>query len=103
HRFDNGWRLDALVSHSKHESDQKLLYLTGWPDRDTGLGMAASPAYYFGERKQNSVDVKLSGPVSLFGREHELVFGASRSRHYADFDSRAPLNAAPVGNFLEWD
>ena len=103
HRFANGWRLDALLNHSKHEADAKLLYLTGWPDRATGLGMDASPGYYLGERKQNSVDLKLSGPVSLFGREHELVFGLSRSRHYADFDSRPALDWAPVGDFREWD
>ena len=103
HRFDNGWTVHAVGSHSKNEMDAKLLYLYGWPDRETGLGMGASPAWYLGDRKQNSVDFKASGPFTLFGRRHEAVVGASFNRQYADFDYRSALSVAPVGNFLDWD
>ncbi|MCD0501871.1 ferric-rhodotorulic acid/ferric-coprogen receptor FhuE [Bordetella petrii] len=103
HRFDSGWRVVAVASHSKHEMDGKLLYLTGWPDRNTGLGMGSSPAWYIGDRKQNSFDVKASGPFTLFGRRHELVVGASASRQYAHFDYHGALTSSPVGNFFDWD
>lgn len=103
HRFDNDWRVQAVASHSKHEMDGKLLYLYGWPDRQTGLGVNGSPSWYLGDRKQNSLDVKATGPFTAFGRRHEAVVGASFTRQYADFDYRAGLNAAPVGNFFDWD
>lgn len=102
-RFDSGWNIQAVASHSKNEMDGKLLYLTGFPDRTTGLGMGSSPAWYLGDRKQNSFDVKASGQFNLFGRRHEVVVGASASRQYADFDYRAPLGTSAVGNFLEWN
>ncbi|CAB3661702.1 ferric-rhodotorulic acid/ferric-coprogen receptor FhuE [Achromobacter kerstersii] len=103
HRFDNDWRVQAVASHSKHEMDGKLLYLYGWPDRETGLGVSGSPAWYLGDRKQNSLDVKATGPFTAFGRRHEVVVGASFTRQYADFDYRSAISAAPVGNFLNWD
>jgi len=103
HEFDNGWRVDALLNYSKNESDEKLLFTSGWPDRETGLGMAASPARYYGDRTQKSADIKVSGPIELFGRQHELVFGASHSRQKELFHGRSPMNVAPIGNFLEWD
>ena len=103
HRFDNGWRVDAMLNHTKHENDAKLLYLYGWPDAVTGLGVGPSPAYYLGERKQTSVDLKASGPFSLFGRQHEAVVGVSRSKQDARFDSRAAQNPAAIGNFFAWN
>ncbi len=103
HKFDNGWRVDAMLNHSKNEADEKLLYITGWPDRETGLGMNPSPARYYGGRTQNSADVKVSGPIELFGRKHELVFGASHSRQKALFYSQESSNVAPIGNFYDWD
>ena len=102
-RFDNDWRINAVASHSKNEMDGKLLYLTGWPDRVTGEGMGSSPAWYLGDRKQNSFDVKASGPFNLFGRRHEVVIGGSASRQYANFDYRAPLAMSDVGNFFNWN
>lgn len=104
HRFDNDWRIQTTASYSKNEMDGKLLYLYGLPDRNTGLGVNGSPAWYYGDRQQNSLDVKASGPFNLFGRTHEAVFGASFSRQYADFRGRFPASgAAPVGNFYDWD
>lgn len=103
HRFDNDWRVQATASYSKNEMDGKLLYLYGWPDRETGEGMGASPAWYLGDRKQNSLDLKANGPFTLFGRRHEAVVGASFSRQKGDFDYRSPIDAAGVGNFLNWN
>jgi len=103
HRFDNDWRVQATASYSKNEMDGKLLYLYGWPDRETGEGMGASPAWYLGDRKQNSLDLKANGPFTLFGRRHEAVVGASFSRQKGDFDYRSAIDAAGVGNFLNWN
>jgi outer membrane receptor for ferric coprogen and ferric-rhodotorulic acid len=103
HRFDNEWRVQAVGSHSKNEMDAKLLYLYGWPDRETGEGMGASPAWYLGDRKQNALDLKASGPFTMFGRRHEAVVGASFNRQKGDFDYKSALSVSEVGNFLNWN
>lgn len=103
HRFDSDWRVQAVASYSKNEMDGKLLYLYGWPDRETGLGMGASPAWYLGDRKQNALDLKANGPFTLFGRRHEAVVGASFNRQKGDFNYRSAIDAADVGDFLNWN
>lgn len=99
----NDWHLDVIGTHTRADMDAKLLYLYGFPDRTTGLGVNPSPAWYEGSTKQNGIDMKLSGPFSLFGRQHEAVFGVSYTRQYADYSNRSAEAFADVGNFLEWD
>lgn len=36
--------------------------------------------WYRGQRAQDAIDAKAEGKFTLFGREHEAVFGASASR-----------------------
>lgn len=99
----NDWHVDVIGTHTRADMDAKLLYLYGLPDRTTGLGVNPSPAWYAGSTKQNGVDLKVSGPFSLFGRQHEAILGASYTRQYADYSYRAADSFADVGNFLEWD
>ncbi|WP_237173141.1 TonB-dependent siderophore receptor [Paracandidimonas lactea] len=103
HRFGSGWRIDSLLSHSRHGGDARLLYLHSLPDRTTGLGMKALAGRYLGDRSQTSLDIKAAGPVRLFEREHELVVGVNTSRQIVDFRRRPALSRAPVGSFLHWD
>ncbi len=103
HAFDNGWQVNAILSHSKHQANEKLLYLQEWPDRQTGLGIKPMASNYHGDRTQNSVDIKVSGPIHLFGREHELIVGASHSRQTSLFYRRATLHTSPIGSFFDWD
>ncbi|MGH8845543.1 MAG: ferric-rhodotorulic acid/ferric-coprogen receptor FhuE [Advenella sp.] len=103
HAFGNGWKINTMLSHSKHRADFKTVFLTGSPDRNTGLGMSVYPNNHYGDRRQSSADIKVSGPVRLFGRQHELIAGASLSRQRTLFHILGPLNKAAVGNFLQWD
>ncbi len=100
HAFDNGWKINAMLSHSKHRADFKTLFMTGFPDRQTGLGMTAYPNNHYGDRRQNSADMKVSGPVELFGRQHELIAGASVTRQRTLFHILRPTSKTAVGNFL---
>ncbi|TCV98965.1 ferric-rhodotorulic acid/ferric-coprogen receptor FhuE [Biostraticola tofi] len=103
HHFNNDWNLQISGAHSRHEIDAKLLFMSGWPDRVSGQGMSASPSWYFGDRKQNSLDAKASGPFSLLGREHEAVVGASTKKQKSAIDYRGSASTIPVGNFLKWN
>ena len=103
HNFDNGWRVDAMLNYSKHSADEKLLFLSSFPDATTGRGLSPSASRYVGDRTQKSADLKVSGPFELFGRTHELVVGASLSRQRALFYGGSGSNVMPIDNFLEWD
>lgn len=102
HSFDNGWQLHAMASHRQTDGDDALFYVYGWPNRDTGEGI--EPYAYRSRQhgRQNMLDVYASGPFQAFGREHELVVGATGS-HYANDAYEYPHGDLPgTGNFLAW-
>lgn len=105
HMLANGWKLEARYDRTETDGDQKLLFLSGRPDRTTGTGMGASPARYDNERVQDTVTLSGSGPFQFAGREHELALGYIHSN--MDFESltfaRTPSQAVAPGNFNEWD
>ncbi|WP_288132804.1 TonB-dependent siderophore receptor [Microbulbifer sp.] len=102
HNF-GGWTAKFSVNNNTNTSDQKLLYLSGTPDKETGLGMSASPRNAATEREQTSVSLQLSGTYALFGREHELTLGAVDHSDDSIATSRARSDVAPVGDFNAWD
>lgn len=80
HRFKNDWQAKAIYTYKASDSDSKLFYVFGTPDRSTGLGSLAYPSRYDATNKQNLVDLYASGPLQLAGRTHELVIGGNWSR-----------------------
>ncbi|WP_250463340.1 TonB-dependent siderophore receptor [Microbulbifer litoralis] len=102
HEF-GGWKAKFSVNNNVNASDQKLLYLSGTPDAETGLGMGASPRNAATERDQTSVSFQLSGAYTLLDREHELTFGLVDHEDDSFATSRTRSNIAEVGNFNQWD
>lgn len=103
HRFDNGWKAKLSVNHDINASDQMLLYLSGQVDKNTGLGLGASPRLADTEREQTTVSLQLSGTYLLFGREHDLTLGAINSEQDEEAFSHSRTNIATPGNFFIWD
>lgn len=104
HEFASGASIYAAYSKSINEGDLKLLWRGGIPDRQTGLGMTASPSRYDNEREQDNIDIYGNLPFALFGRDHELTVGLMHSKQ--DFIAKRlyPQNVEPsLGNFYEWD
>lgn len=77
HRFANGWQAKGTLTRVEKEGDAKLFYVYGTPNRSTGLGLFSYPSLYEDKNTQSIVDLNLSGPFALGGREHELVLGGS--------------------------
>lgn len=103
HEFANGWKGAVDLDRSENDADLHLLYLAGAPDRDTGLGMRASPYRSDTSRSQNNIGINLAGTYALLGREHEAVLGYSWSKETAKTDTFPALAIPDVGNFNEWD
>lgn len=103
HQFDSGASLYAAYSKSINEGDLRLLWLNGFPDKQTGQGMNASPSRYDNEREQENIDIYGNLPFSLFGRDHEVTLGLMHSDQDFIAERRYAQNVPSVGNFYEWD
>ncbi|PTD26460.1 TonB-dependent siderophore receptor [Sphingomonas fennica] len=104
-QIGENWSVLAYGSYSENKSNMHLLYLSGQVDQQTGLGLGAFGARYDGKLDQADVGVRVNGKYQLFGREHQLVFGASYARQDLDFYSFAadPATVATPGDFFAWD
>lgn len=106
HGFSNGWRLSFNYNRLVNEQDSQLLYQYGAIDRATGVGLATWPYKSRGETTQDSFDVQLHGTFGLFGREHDVTFGALRSRQDSDvvyFVAGGPNAFAPATSLYTWN
>jgi len=103
HRFDNDWKIKATYNHGERTADSYLLYMSGAPDRVTGLGMNYPwPGSYKVRTQQEDIGLQASGPFKLLGRSHELAVGYTHSKQTFSADSRAGLGA-PGSDFNAWD
>ena len=103
HGFDSGLKLYAAYSKTINDADLRLAYLSGAPDKMTGLGMSASNSWYDNRREQDNIDIYVSAPFQLFDQEHEVTIGFMHSDQDLVTNRRPASNVASVGNFYEWD
>ncbi|BAP45634.1 outer membrane ferripyoverdine receptor [Pseudomonas sp. StFLB209] len=79
HRFNNGWTGKLAAQKIWAEADTFSSYLSY-----NGPTLEQYSGQYFNTDDQTNLDATLSGPFQLAGREHELVFGASRREEKFD-------------------
>lgn len=103
HRFDNDWKANLGYAHSKQSLDTKLLYMYSYPNRTTGLGVAAVASIYKGYREQDSLTAQLGGPFELLGRKHTLTFGVLGSEQSYRYNYRQGLNLATIVYDANWN
>ncbi|NIJ20355.1 outer membrane receptor for ferric coprogen and ferric-rhodotorulic acid [Sphingomonas naasensis] len=80
YQFGGGWSAKGVFTYKRFEELSKLLYAYGYPDKATGLGVGGMTGIYPSTYDQYLGDFYASGPVKLFGREHQLAFGVSTAR-----------------------
>lgn len=83
HRLDTGWTLRAALRASTAAADRLTSYAT-W-DADGVLTRDGTD--YDMSEDTIAFDARATGSVMLFGRTHELVFGANGARVDANYDS----------------
>jgi outer membrane receptor for ferric coprogen and ferric-rhodotorulic acid len=102
YNFENGWSAKGTFTYKGLTEHAKLLYASGYPDPVTGRGVSGSSGIYPSYYDQYMLDGSATGPVSLFGREHQLVVGFDASRNhgmeYENFSTTYPDYPA-VGNW----
>lgn len=87
HSFANRWQVKGTVQYSRTAFDEVLGYVGGNPNPADGTGLNLWAGRWAGPPTQKTVDLRASGPFTLFGRQHELVTGAILSRTRQDTQS----------------
>jgi len=77
HDLGGGWQAKAVAMRRALSAESELFYVYGTPDRATGLGLFSYPSAFSGEYRQTMADLRVSGPLELGGRQHELMLGLS--------------------------
>ncbi|MBB4845928.1 outer membrane receptor for ferric coprogen and ferric-rhodotorulic acid [Paucibacter oligotrophus] len=104
-RLAGGWKLKASATRIKGNVDAVLFYVSGAPDRLTGLGLEPGPNRYKGTSSSDTLDLQASGPFSAWGRRHELMLGANLAREQSRNSGHDSLTkpAVPTGPYPQWD
>jgi outer-membrane receptor for ferric coprogen and ferric-rhodotorulic acid len=109
--FNNGWELNLSGSHTEATMDSKLLYIDGYFDKSTGIGIGpyegydllGGTGYNTAKRKEDTADAYVTGPYELFGRQHELMAGVTYIRQHDRYVSASTsFTSADVGDFNDW-
>ncbi len=114
-RLAGNWRLRAAFTHARTDVDNVPSNLGGTLNVGTGAGLRIFSALQQRETDANVFDAYLTGPLEMFGRTHELAFGASASKlnyrnrmtdyvrndiNINNFDRTSVTR--PVGEFPDW-
>ena len=109
HYFSNGWQLVANYNRMEYETTNKMIYMSGLLDKETGAGLSGQRYHSHGESNSDNVDFQLKGDYELFNLQHEVVVGAlySKQKSYADTyepirDDMSGWDNKPVDNFFDW-
>ncbi|MCP3732544.1 TonB-dependent receptor [Sphingomonas sp. MG17] len=71
------WTVKGIVTYRHYADEFQIDYQYGLPDRVTGLGYAGDSSQFSSTNRRWLGDLYATGKVNLFGRDHQLTFGAS--------------------------
>jgi len=75
------WTIKGIYTMKHADEEQALLYVGfGSPDRATGLGLNGYSGRYQAYGLRHTADLNATGPITLFGRDHDLMMGVSWTR-----------------------
>ncbi|TDU28711.1 outer membrane receptor for ferric coprogen and ferric-rhodotorulic acid [Panacagrimonas perspica] len=111
YQFDGDWALRSTLSWRRNQEHNRLFYVYGYPDPETGIidtsdADAGYGAYAYSDRAkiiQRALDVYASGPFALFGQQHELVVGYNGSRTANNSVAFEPDDLTDPVNLFDWD
>lgn len=99
----NDWSLKVSLDRKRSQHDTLLASASGGnPNPVSGDGMYMFMGKYKGDQLQNTLDVNLSGPFNLFGREHELIMGFMATRSKQDVPVYGSIYPAVGGSIFDW-
>ncbi|MGU3316081.1 TonB-dependent siderophore receptor [Sphingomonas sp. M6A6_1c] len=119
HDFGNGWTGKVSVLRKATSENDTLFYVYGNPVRgapggiDTlgtattadDIGIRSYPGAFKGEARNLTLDAYIGGPVSVGGRQHDVMVGvmrgAERYRQYSSYDYSQVGLLLPLDTFFD--
>ncbi len=108
-QLGNGWSGKIELTHAENQFDELFNFAMGELKPD-GSGLSQLPVRFSGTPRQDNLDVYVTGPFGLFGREHELITGMTLSQYRENTPSwggwRYDYAGSPAGaidNLFTWD
>ena len=93
HKFGNGWVARLSAIRRATDENNELFYVFGNPDRTTGAGILTYPGAFKAPTRNLTLEAYVSGPVTLFGRQHDVMLGVNRSAQgYQQYSSYGAIN-----------
>ncbi len=104
HYLNEDWQVNAHFNYGESDSESRLQYVTGSPNRNTGQGLSAWTGGNFrSDSNYTMLDLFVSGQFGLLGRNHDATIGVSHAEREFVAHSSNATSVAPIGNFNEWD
>ncbi len=102
-RLANDWTLKVSYDRKHRQHDTLLGSASGGnPDPVTGNGMFMYMGKFKGDQVQDNIDINLTGPFSLFGREHELIAGFMSMNARQDIPVHGSVYPALNSSVFDW-
>nr|WP_224791359.1 TonB-dependent siderophore receptor [Pseudomonas fluorescens] len=99
----DGWALKISYDRKHRQHDTFLASASGGhPDPITGNGMFMYMGQFKGDQVQDNLDVNLSGPFNLLGREHELIAGFMAMNTRQDIPVHGSIYPPLDGSIYDW-
>lgn len=102
HTFDSSWAIKAELTHARYEYDAVLASLLGVVNQTTGAGSYMQTPRWANEAQQTNLDFYITGPFSLFGRQHELIAGITLS-HIDQESPGYPTGRQDISDIFNWN
>lgn len=108
HKLDNQWQINASALYSRQMQDFKRSVTRG-TDLNGGVipGGTAGSIYtgvlWNSDSDRSNFDVNASGPVTLFGRKHELLVGANSLSNRANSKQSAFFAPVAIPDVFDFD
>jgi outer membrane receptor for ferric coprogen and ferric-rhodotorulic acid len=113
HKLADNWQITAAFNHTEGKEESKSVYANPYAgsflDKSDGSGVIITGYYWESEDERDSLDLYLNGTFSAFGRDHDLVVGASYSDYAANYPNHDrsfafwPAWQYEIPNFYTWD
>jgi len=101
-KINQDWNVKFSYAHGKREADSKLFYVSGNPDKTTGLGLSGFAGSYKVNVDQDNATLQLDGKFDLFGRNHKVVAGYQYSNQDFEALGRSGTTQTPE-SIYDWN
>jgi outer-membrane receptor for ferric coprogen and ferric-rhodotorulic acid len=101
-KINDDWNVKLSYAHGKREAESKLFYVSGNPDKTTGLGLSGFAGSYKVNVDQDNITLQTGGVFNLFGRDHKAVVGYQYSNQEFEALGRSGTTEA-VGSIYDWN